>query len=216
MRFSIIEEKEDELQVLLDCGDYFFKKQNKIIAYILLGLLFIFTFYLLFFVFNFDLSNKQDGTCFQIIIYFSMLIGLPIYLIFYAKSNNKPVIFEINPNGIIVKSRSDFVKDPVWIEKLNIKSIYVQVEKFDKYPIHKNNKENYYTVVLKTKKSIQLPNFKKNNFLLYRSILTENQYSNWLEPKLNKIKKMLHLSTQKNIKIVKQYDKTVNEIENFW
>ena len=52
MTFSIIEEKEDELKVLLDCGDYFFKKQNKIIMYIFSGLLFILTFYLLFFVFS--------------------------------------------------------------------------------------------------------------------------------------------------------------------
>ena len=47
MTFSIIEEKEDELKVLLDCGDYFFKKQNKIIMYIFSGLLFILTFYFL-------------------------------------------------------------------------------------------------------------------------------------------------------------------------
>lgn len=216
MTFSIIEEKEDELKVLLDCGDYFFKKQNKIIMYIFLGLLFILTFYLLFFVFKFDLSNNYNGACFQIIIHLFFLIAFTVYIIFYAKSNNKPVIFEITPNGIIVKSRSDFVKDLIWIEKLNIKSIYVQIEKLDEYPIHKNNKENCYTVILKTKKSIQLPNFKKNTFLLYRSILTETQYSNWLEPKLNKIKKMLHLSTKKNIKVVKQYNKTGEEIENFW
>lgn len=63
MTFSIIEEKEDELKVLLDCGDYFFKKQNKIIMYIFSGLLFILTFYLLFFVFKFDLSNNYyNGT----------------------------------------------------------------------------------------------------------------------------------------------------------
>lgn len=212
MTFSIMEEKEDELKVLLDCGDYFFKKQNKTIPNLVAILMVIFIIYL----FNCNPCNMINSDYLIMTFYFFNIIGAIVYAIFYAKSNNKPVIFEITPSGIIVKSRSDFVKDLIWIEKLNIKSIYVQVEKLDAYPMHKERKEDIYTVILKTKKPIQLPKFEKDKILLYREYLTEKQYYNWLEPKLNKIKNMLKLSTKKNIKVVKQYDRKMKEIEKFW
>lgn len=212
MTFSIIEEKEDELKVLLDCGDYFFKKQNKTIPNLVAIIMIIFLIYL----FTCNAWNIINSPCLNMIFYFFYFIGIIVYVIFYAKSNNKPVFFEITPSGIIVKSRSDFIKELIWIEKLNIKSIYVQLETFGNDPTDNSNQQNIYTVILKTRKPIQLPKFEKDKILLYREYLTEKQYYNWLEPKLNKIKNMLKLSTKKNIKVVKQYDRKMKEIEKFW
>lgn len=201
MTFSIIEEKEDELKVMLDCGDYFFKKQNKTILNLFATIMIIFIIYL----FTCNPWDIMKSGCLIMIFYFIYFIGAIVYLIFYAKSNNQPVLLEITPNGIIVKSRTDIKKELIWIEKLNIKSIYVQVETLINSSKYSSNKENIYTVILKTRKPIQLPKFEKDKILLYRENLTETQYYNWLEPRLNKIKKMLHLSTKKNIKVVKQY-----------
>ena len=151
-------------------------------------------------------SDKLFGGYTNIIVGIMMII----YISFTTVWHNHEVIMTFFKDGIEVKSEMNRDLEPVFIEKLNISSIYVQVEKinYDRdYPLNPTKDHDVYSVILKSKKPIYLQVGKdyKQKFLLYRESLTEKEYLAYLEPKLNILKKKLKLSTKKNIKVIKEF-----------
>ena len=220
MIFRIIsDEDEQNIRVRLSCGEYFFRKEYKILPVILVLVCMVILYFVLTqILFNTISSSDSEYKlfigCAQVIVGVMMFISA----VFTTVGKDHDVIVTVTKDGIEVKSEINRDFEPVFIEKLNIASIYVQVEKINykrDYPLSINKNLDIYSIILKSKKPVYLPvgNDYKQKFLLYRDSLTEKEYLEQLEPKLNILKKKLRLSTKQNIKVIKEYNE--KNIEKF-
>lgn len=205
MVFRIIsDETEENIRVKLSCGEYFFRREYKILPVILMLICMVILYFVLSNIPSSD--DKLFGGCTQVIVGIMMII----YLGFSTIQHNHDVIMTVFKDGIEVKSELQDGVESIFIEKMNIASIYVQLEKINyerDYLLDTNKDVDVYSIILKCKKPIYLQVEKdyKQKFLLYRELLTEKQYLNSIEPQLNMLKKKLKLSTKKNIKVIKEF-----------
>ena len=211
MKFTLVKENENKLKVFLSCGYFFFGKKKKKITGIHI-LIFILFFIFLSIYLKIDLLNlfldvfNEKLTI--VILHFVLGILYFVCAITISNKENGVVIMEVTSEGITItpeiQSSKEFIK-PIHIEQLNIDDIYVKLEELTK-PLA-DKRFALFSIILKTKKPIQLQfdRQEKSEFLLYRGHLNRDYYKNVIEIELNKIKQLLKLSVDKNIKVVTKY-----------